>query len=74
MATCKTCGFPHLTEQPHRHPVVSTHWVGCWRVHLDCAVAIIERLIEGAIDEAAMRLIDGSQVSENLTNESRTDG
>jgi chromosome segregation ATPase len=29
-----------MTDQPR----IRTHWEGCWREHLDCAVAEVERL------------------------------
>lgn len=28
-----------------------THYVGCWREHHECAVAIIERFIDGYIED-----------------------
>lgn len=37
---------------------VGTHWVGCWRAHPECAVAIIEQVLDGAIDESIRRLLE----------------
>lgn len=38
-----------MTEQ-------TTHWVGCWREHHECAVALIDRLIDGAVADAVREL------------------
>lgn len=27
-----------------------THYIGCWRIHHDCAVALLERIVDGAIE------------------------
>ena len=32
----------------------TTHWLGCWREHHECAVAEIERLLE-VIDHCELR-------------------
>jgi hypothetical protein len=47
----------------------STHWEGCWRVHHDCARALLKQLANGWLAYDKLRLLSTKAIMDKIARE-----
>lgn len=50
LSVCSRAELQAIADSEHRQRVVRTHYDGCWRTHLECAVHRVE-VLRGVLQE-----------------------